>query len=72
MQINLKDKATWFQYCNSSSYSFDNDSEAVLSDITFNYIMNMLNAKPWIKKIDRAAKKKCFKGFLLLSCALYL
>lgn len=63
MQINLKDKATRFQYCNSSSYSFDNDSEAVLSDITFNYTMNMLNTKPWIKKIDSAAKKRVLKGF---------
>jgi len=33
--------------------------------------MNMLNAKPWIKKIDSAAKKS-FKGFLLLSYAFYL
>lgn len=31
----------------------------------------MLYAKPWIKKIDSAAKKS-FKGFLLLSYALYL
>ena len=71
MQINVKDKATRFQYCSSSSYSFNNDSEAVLSYVTFNCIMNMLNAKPWIKKIDSAAKKS-FKGFLLLSYAFYL
>lgn len=64
-------KATHFQYCNSSSYSFNNDSEAVLSYITFNYVTNMLHAKPWIKKIDSAAKKS-FKGFLLSSYALYL
>ena len=64
MQINVKDKATCFQYCNSSSNSFNNDSEAVLSYVTFNCIMNMLHAKPWIKKIDSAAKKG-FKGFLL-------
>lgn len=58
VQIDVKDKATCFQYCNSSSYSFDNDSEAVVSYITFNYIMNMLPAKPWIKRINHAAKEE--------------
>lgn len=71
VQINVKDKAVCFQYCNSLTYSFNNDSEADLSYITFNYTMNMLHAKPWIKKINSAATKSV-KGFLLLSCILYL
>lgn len=72
VQINVKDKATHFRNCNCSScYSLNKDSEAVLSDITFNYIMNMLNAKPWIKKIYSAARMG-FKGFLLLSYDLCL
>lgn len=58
VQINVKDKAMCFQYCNSSRYSFNSDSEAVLSYITFNCIMNLLDAKPRIKKINCAAKKE--------------
>lgn len=58
VKINVKNKATCFQYCNSSSYSFNSDSEAILSYITFNYIMNMLHAKPRIKKINHAAKEE--------------
>lgn len=57
VQFEVKDKATHFQQCNCSScYSFTKDSEAVLSDSTFNYVMNVLNIKPWITKIYRAAR----------------
>lgn len=70
MQINVMDKASCFQYYNSSSYSVDNDSEAVLSYITSNYMMNMWHVELWVKKIVSAAKQS-FKGFNS-SYALYL
>lgn len=63
MQINVKDKATCFQYYNSSSYSFNNDSEAVLSYITFNYINEYGACQAMDKKDQPCCKKRILKGF---------